>query len=70
MSTAHTHEQAPDSLTPGINRLLIIAAFAALAALVWYVGGYPMHSKKHALWGDGYTFNHNNQVSTENTVAI
>jgi len=49
MSTAHHTNAgaAPDSMSAGIGRLLIIAFFAGLAALLWYYGGLPLKNKKH-----------------------
>ena len=46
MANVHT-SAAPDSMSAGIGRLLIVACFAGLAALVWYYGGLPLKNKKH-----------------------
>ena len=46
MATGHTHSTpAPDSMSAGIGRLLIVAAFAFTAALLWYYGGLPLKNK-------------------------
>ncbi len=34
-------------MSAGIGNLLIVAAFALLASLLWYYGGMPLKNKQH-----------------------
>ncbi len=50
MTTAHSHEVKPDSMTSRIPWLLIVLGFALLAALLWYYGGHTLageHAAQH-----------------------
>lgn len=47
MSTAHAQEVAPDSMTGGFTRLLIVATLALLAALIFYGAALPLKNSEN-----------------------